>query len=118
MSGVRLELDGSITVLPDTRTLAEAQAERIAQIKAEAGARILSRWPDWMQRNALARGAELAMAQATRGHLTPAEGVDAAALTSMWSAIQAIRKASDAAEAAVMEADTNEEADAVAAAWP
>ena len=101
----------------DTRTLAEAQAERGEAIKAEAGARILSRWPLTAQMNANARAVELLEARSLRAW-TPAETDEAGALRKMREAIKAIRDASNAAEAAVMEADTNDEADAVTVDWP
>lgn len=43
----------------DSRTLAEAQAERIEEIKAEASARILAVAPLYRQMNATRRAVEL-----------------------------------------------------------
>lgn len=108
--------DGTVTVT-DTRTLPEAQAEAIARIKAEAGARILAAYPIHAQNNALARGLELANIRHLR-QWTPAEADDAGKLETMWRAIKAIRDASNAAEAEVMAATTREDVDAVEVAWP
>jgi hypothetical protein len=108
--------DGSETVIDD-RTLDDAQAEAIARIKGEAGARITARYPDHAQRNALARGIKLTRMLHLRAW-SPSEAAEAGALETMWAEIDAIRTASNAAEAAVMAATTREEADAVAVAWP
>ncbi len=101
--------DGTVTRYDD-RTLAEAQAERISAIKAAARDRIVAICPDWKQANLTARAAELALAG---GPKTDAERAEVAAGAAIWAQIKAVRAASDTAEAAVLAAKTNEDADAV-----
>lgn len=108
---------GGKRVMVDDRTLSEAQAEAVARIKAEAQDRILYRYPFTAQLNAQARATELLLARSSRAWTT-AEAAEAAALQAVRDWIKAVRDASNAAEAAVLAAKTNEAADAVTPAWP
>jgi len=101
--------DGTLTII-DGRTLAEAQASRIAGIKAEARDRILAVCPEWRQANLTARAAEMALAG---GPQTSAERAEVAAGRALWDQIKAIRAASNDAEAAVLAATSNAAADMV-----
>lgn len=108
---------GGKRVTVDGRTLAEAQAEAVARIKADAQERILSRYPFTAQLNAQARATELLLARSSRAW-TAAETAEALALQGLRDWIKAVRDASNTAEASVMAAKTNDAADAVAASWP
>jgi predicted GNAT superfamily acetyltransferase len=116
MTRIVFNLDGTTTVT-DTRTLAEARADRIEAIKTEASARILAAWPIHRQLNANMRAIELLDLRTTRAW-TAEEATEAAALRAMGASIKAIRAASDVAEAAVMAAKTREDVDAVRVEWP
>ncbi len=70
-----------------------------AKIKAEAGRRILARFPDWKQANMTARGVELVGIRVVAGTWTPEEAAEAEALGTAWDWIKAVRAASDALEA-------------------
>jgi hypothetical protein len=99
-------LDGSVTV-GWTGELAAEQAEAIAEIKDRARARILAICPEWKQTNLVARGTELLMRVHLGGAaLTEAEQAEVAAGQAIWDQVKAIRTASDAAEAAVLAAET------------
>lgn len=86
---------GQVVSDVDTRTLEQARAETIASIREEAARRIDQDWPMWRQLNTL------------RG--TPAE-IDA-----MGAGIDAIRAASNVAQAAAQAATCH--ADLYAIAW-
>lgn len=70
-----------------------------ADIKAEAARRIMTRYPEWKQRNMTARGVELLHIQAGRSW-TPDEQAEADALQAAWDWIGSVRAASDTLEAA------------------
>ena len=70
-------------------TLAQERAEAVEAIKADAQRRITADWPEWKQLNIIRAGG--------------------APLTAMSAAIDAIRAASNAAEAAVASATTADE---------
>lgn len=78
----------------------EALAERIAAVKAEAGRRILSIAPEWMQRNLTARAVELALLYpGTKGvDLPEPERSEYLAGQAVWERIRAIRAASNQIE--------------------
>ena len=103
--------DGSLARI-DVRTLDQAKAERVAAIKEEAGRRIVSLLPEWKQRNLTARAAELLYK--AKSSWTAAEKAEWTAGQELWDQVKAIRAASDAAEAAVMAAESNQAVDAVA----
>lgn len=79
----------------DLRTLEEAQAARVADIRQQAEERINAAWPLYRQLNRLRTG-------------TPEE------IAAMGAEIDAIRSASNAAQAAVAAATSNTEVDGVA----
>ena len=67
-------------------------------VKAEAGRRIVARYPEWKQRNMTARGVELLHIQ-TSEPWTPEEQAEADALQAAWDWIASVRAASDILEA-------------------
>ena len=71
------------------------------QIKRDTERAILAYAPDWKQRNALARSAELLEILVGGGVLTSGEELERAALHAMRQRINAYRQASNGAEAAV-----------------
>jgi len=77
---------------------AEASAQRIPDIKAAAGAVIVGRYPEWKQRNMIARMVELN----TKATPSAEEEAEMAALQSVWDWVKAVRAESDR-----LEADTN-----------
>jgi hypothetical protein len=77
----------------------DPDAPRSAHVKAEAGRRILARYPGWKQRNMTARAVELTFKVAQSGALSADEGAETAALQAAWDWIKAVRAASDALEA-------------------
>ncbi|MCA8908060.1 MAG: hypothetical protein KDA49_03450 [Rhodospirillaceae bacterium] len=90
--------------LPDSTPapLAQAKAEHLAAIRAEAGRRITAVAPDYRQRNVLARSVELLEAAILRGGfdgLTEDEQTEATAARAMWARINPIRQHSDVLEA-------------------
>jgi len=76
----------------------EATANRIPEIKAAAGAVIVERYPEWKQRNMIARMVELN----TKATPSAEEEAEMAALQSVWDWVKAVRAESDR-----LEADTN-----------
>ena len=67
-------------------------------VKAEAGRRIVARYPEWKQRNMTARAVELLHIQASQPW-TPEEQAEADALQAAWAWIASVRAASDVLEA-------------------
>lgn len=80
--------------------LANFRALRVAQIKAEAGRRILAAYPLWKQANLTKRAAELNDLRFDR-ELTEGEGVERLALKAAGAWVDAVRAASNALEAAL-----------------
>lgn len=80
--------------------LAALRVAKAAEVKGEAGARILNLFPDWKQRNMTARGVELVAIRLDRDW-TPAEAAESADLQAAWAQIRAIRAASGLIEAAI-----------------
>lgn len=70
-----------------------------AQVKAEAGRRILAMLPDWKQRNMNAQATALLQARILNGAWTAEEQAQADVLNAAWATVSAIRAASDALEA-------------------
>jgi hypothetical protein len=71
----------------------------IAEIKAEAGRRILLIMPEWKQRNLTARGVQLMNIARLNGTLTTGEETEAAAIDAVWeSTVVPIRAHSDQLE--------------------
>lgn len=77
------------------REATEAAAQRIPDIKAAAGAVIVERYPEWKQRNMIARMVEL------NAKATPSaeEEAEMAALQAVWDWVKAVRAESDRLEA-------------------
>lgn len=99
-------------------TLHEARAVRAAAIAAEAGARILAAYPDYAQRNMLARASELIEAQLGGNPLNPAQVAERAVLRAARAWINSMRGAVAAARAEIAAATTAEQVLAVQPAWP
>lgn len=74
----------------------EATAASIAAIKTEAARRIIDRYPEWKQRNMIARGVELINIGAA--NWTETEQAEADALDASWAWIKSVRLASNALE--------------------
>ena len=71
---------------------------KIEQVKEEAQRRILARFPDWKQRNMLARATELQENRIGR-LLTTEEDAEITDLWAAWAWIKSVRAASDVLEA-------------------
>jgi hypothetical protein len=82
---------------PDVAAIIEES--RILRIKAEAGAIIEARYPDWKQRNMIARHGELVDKYVFTGSLTDAEEAERLALISVFTWVKAVRHESDLLEA-------------------
>lgn len=83
-----------------TDEIAGLRAARVADVKAEAGRRILERFPTWKQANMNMRATELVDIRLDRD-LTEAETVEREAMLSAAAWIKEVRAASDAIEAAL-----------------
>jgi hypothetical protein len=133
--GIRETYDQAIVTLdPTTRTamvtravipaseddiagyFADLETALHLQIKQDARQAILAYAPDWKQRNALARSAELLETLITVGALTEDEEVERQSLHAMRERINVYRRASNDAEAAVTAARGDENAMRAAAA--
>lgn len=99
--------------------LANFRAHRVAEIKAEAGRRILAAYPLWKQSNLNKRASELNDIRFDRA-LTEAEDAERLALRAAAAWVDAVRAASNALEAALPSDAAGLAAfDAgVAAGWP
>ena len=80
--------------------LAALHSQRIGEVKAEAGRRILERYPTWKQANMNMRATELVDIRLDR-ELTEAETAEREAMLSAAAWIKEVRAASDAIEAAL-----------------
>ncbi len=91
----------------------DLRAAAVTQIKHGASQIILSRYPDWKQRNMTARAVQL-LAAGT------ASGAEWDALSAVWAWISAVRQESDRVEASILSADTQIDIDAAlaSATWP
>lgn len=111
---IELETDGGIASfppLPGNRHYDDMVAAGITpdpyrpppvapgSVKAEAQRRILGRFPEWKQRNMIARSVELTLELARGKPWTAEQSAEAAALQATWSWIGEVRAASDAIEA-------------------
>ena len=95
--------DLTFTVLPDqevSRRIAQQDAPPLsaAHVKAEAARRITALFPDWKQRNMVARGLELLNARMSDKGWTAAEATEAAEMQAAWDWIKSVRAASEAIE--------------------
>jgi len=86
--------DGTTRLATDAEVLAAAKAAKRAEIKQVARARILARYPEWMQANLTARAVELVSLGQTTG---PEWGQ----MQAIWDWIKAQRARSDLLEADV-----------------
>jgi predicted house-cleaning NTP pyrophosphatase (Maf/HAM1 superfamily) len=93
--------------------LGAKKAHAVAGVKAEAGKRILARYPQYKQANMTARAVELAADNQKTGP-------EWTAIRAAWDWVKAVRAESNRIEAAVMAADTVAAVDAAVAgaAWP
>lgn len=80
--------------------VAAMREAKVAEVKAEASARILALYPAWKQTNMLARGVELASIRVVQPW-TPEEEAESALLLGRWAEVKAIRELSDALEASI-----------------
>lgn len=85
--------------LDEVLTIAQTMLESglLAQVKAEAGRRILDRFPLWKQNNMLMRA--LSLTQKGEANWTPEEASEVASLQADQEWILAVREASDVLEA-------------------
>lgn len=99
--------------------IAALASQRIAEIKAEASRRILSRFPTWKQANMNMRATELVDVRLDR-ELTTEETAERDALLAAAAWIKAVRTASDDIEAALPDDAEGLSAFSAAAAdgWP
>lgn len=92
--------------------LPAAKAAKKQQIKQVARARILARYPEWMQANLTARAVELVS-------LNETSGPEWQQMQSIWAWIKAVRARSDLLEADVAACTTVAAVDAVQlSGWP
>jgi hypothetical protein len=70
----------------------------VEMIKAEAGKRILVRYPQWKQANMTARMVELNKIRASVGSWTAGEQIEVDVIQSAWDWVKSVRSASDALE--------------------
>lgn len=103
-----------------TLDLTQVKANRIVEIKTEAGKRITDRYPVWKQNNMQARVSEL-MDKKVDGTITAEETSELDYYkTTVWGWIKQVRDASDLAEAQIMtdECNTVELVEGVTPVWP
>ena len=100
--------------------LADARAALAAEVKAEAGRRIVDVMPEWKQRNAIAHAVALIRKVQLGGVLTADESASEAGYAAVWSRVSELRAASDRKEAEIAKlADLGAaETYAVEAGWP
>ena len=87
------------------RPLDEVKAELVQQVKQAVGAAILAVYPDWKQRNMIARAVDLTRIAGARA-LTTEESAEESALQAAWDWISGVRTASNMREAAILAATT------------
>lgn len=111
--------NGALVAVEYTLPLEDEKAAKILSIKDEAARRIYALFPgltkdqaDAKKENVIARGVELSDIRHDR-LLTAEEEAERQAIQTLWAQVKAIRAASNAAEAEVMAAETNEAVDAV-----
>ncbi len=110
----KISRSGSVVTIRmdyEPQLLTEVQATLVDQIKGEAGARITAIVPEWKQRNLLAQAAQLL--HKGRANWSDAERGAWSEGHAVWERVDAIRAASDRAEAAVSDASIT----TVEAAW-
>lgn len=77
-----------------------SEDEQRRAVKAEAGRRILERFPEWKQANMRARSVELI--RKGEQNWTTEEAQEAAAIQSAWDWVKAVREASNVIEASAV----------------
>lgn len=82
------------------QTPEESEADRIQAIKSKAGSVITGRYPEWVQRNMLARFNELVEIKVDGGVFTTAEQTEYDALKAAWQWVKDVRTTSNDAETA------------------
>lgn len=103
------------------RPIGTMRERALAAVRAEAARRILEIAPEWRQRNLTARAVELIALHGPAPLVWPQGAQDEwAAGAAIWARIKAVRAASNAAEAAILAAESCAETSAVVAAapWP
>lgn len=99
----RLVLDGTASVTAASiraKIIEKEQVVNIAAIKSTANDIILEHFPEWKQRNYIARALELTNVVANGGTLTGEEITEVANLQAQWDWVKQVRDVSDAAEMA------------------
>ena len=94
-------VDGKLIVTALFSVETDIDKRLVSEIKQQAGVEILRRYPDWKQRNMLARAVALAFKTIKGAALTPEEQAEIAALQAIWDEIKAIRSRSNEMEAQV-----------------
>jgi len=89
---------------------------RMADVRAEAGARILAVLPDWKQRNLTARGVELTAKGAANWSVDELAEWQAGQI--LWGWVKSVRAASDAFDLAISVTTDPETAVSMSPAWP
>ncbi len=87
----------------------------VADVKAEAGRRITSKYPAWKQTNMIAHSTELQEIRIVGGTLTADQQRETIELAAAWAWVRSVREASDAIEADLPMSVSDMEADA---RWP
>lgn len=114
------DVEERVVTAAEYAALVAAQPPAPVEIKARAGALILTRYPAWRQQNMTARAVELLEHKRQQG-LDAAQSNELAAIRSAWDWIKAVRARSDAIEAAVaagQAVDLETGAIAGAGGWP
>lgn len=76
-----------------------SDTEKVNAIKGECGRRILEQYPDWYQRNMIAKATTLQEKRIDGGALTTTETAEAAALNAAWAWVDSMRAKSNELEA-------------------
>lgn len=79
--------------------LADLEEKRITDIKSKAGSIITDQFPEWKQRNMLAKYNELLEVLIVGGSHSSEESAEFISLKSVWEWIKSVRQTSDDAEA-------------------
>ncbi|MBF0453622.1 MAG: hypothetical protein HQL72_02255 [Magnetococcales bacterium] len=69
--------------------ISSLENSKITAIKGEAGRRITARFPDWKQRNLIARGLELT--RIGDANLTPEQSAEFQEIQSAWAWVESVR---------------------------
>lgn len=100
--------------IPDPlETLLEAQTRRIVEVKAAAGIHIVTAYPEWKQRNMIARQAELQDIVINGGTLSATEQDEMTTMQNIWNWVKTVRSESDTFEASINSASDVATVDAI-----